>query len=48
MNRGNGMGHDHGNSHAHGNSFANGPSGPPRSWEQQELAAMQETIWKHL
>jgi hypothetical protein len=31
-----------------GNSFANGPSGPKQSWEQRELAASQETIWKHL
>ena len=34
--------------YTHGPSFAMGPSGPPRSWEQAELAAAQESIWKYL
>ncbi len=34
--------------YTHGNSFANGPSGPKVTWEQRELAAAQESIWKYL
>ena len=34
--------------YTHGNSYANGPGGPKQSWEQAELKASQESIWKHL
>jgi hypothetical protein len=32
----------------HGSSYANGPQGPKMTWEQREVAVMNETIWKHL
>ena len=34
--------------YTHGPSFALGPGGPKMTWEQRELSAAQESIWKHL